>query len=62
MDIEIGRHSSVDGIEEAAGTRWRGGACSSAGATPAGGNIEGGEQRRRAMALVIMIAPLGLAG
>ena len=61
MDIEIGRHGGVDGIEEAAEL-----GCAvapvAAAEHPAGGNIEGGEQRRRAMAFVIITVPLSLAG
>ena len=61
MDIEIGRYGGVDGVEETAKL-----SCAvapvAAAEHPASGNVECGEQRRRAMALVIMTSPLCLAG
>ena len=59
MDVEVGRHGRIDGIEEAAEL---GGAMSSITAAEdvTGGDIEGGEQRRRAMPPVVVVAPLSL--
>ena len=61
VDIEIGRYRGVDGVEETAKL-----SCAmapvAAAEHPTGGNIEGGEQRRRTVALVIMTSPLRLAG
>ena len=54
--VEIGRHGGFDLIEEAAEL---GGAVAAIAVAddPAGGNVEGGEQRGRAMAFVVMAAP-----
>ena len=58
MHIELGRHVGVDGAQKLKKL--------GAAMTPvqfpdhlAGGDIEGGKQRRRAMAHVVMGAPLG---
>ena len=58
--VEIGRNGRIGGLEEAPEL---GGAMPSAAAAGhvTGGDIEGGEQGRRAMTLVVMAAPLGLA-
>ena len=59
MDIEIGRHGLLDLREEVAEFD-RTVTLVAAANDPAGGNVQGGEQRGRAMPRVIMAAPLGL--
>jgi transposase len=60
VDVESGRHGRIDGVEEASELA---GAMSSVAAAEhvAGGDIKRGEQRRRAVALVVVAASLGLA-
>src|ERR1700756_3000539 len=60
MDVEIARDCGLDLVEELAEL---GGPMASIALADnlAGGDIEGGEQRRRSMALVIMAAPRRLA-
>ena len=61
VDREVGRHAGVDGIEEAA-ELLRPMAWEAAPDHVAGGDIERGEQRGRAVAPIVVRAPLGLAG
>jgi hypothetical protein len=59
MDVEIGRHGLLDLGKEVAEFD-----CAvrlvAAADDPAGGNVQGGEQRGRAVLRIIMAAPLGL--
>ena len=59
MNVEIGRHGLLDLREEVAEFD-RTVTLIAAANDPAGGNVQGGEQRGRAMPRVIMAAPLGL--
>ena len=61
MDVEIGRHVALDGVEEAA--ELPGAMAGEALADDlADLHVERGEQRERAMPLVVVGAALGLAG
>src|SRR6516162_7294510 len=59
MDVEIGRHGLLDLREEVAEFD-RAVTLVTAADDPAGDNVQGGEQRGRAVPCVIVAAPLGL--
>src|SRR6516165_3569522 len=59
MDVEIGRHGLLDLGQEFAEFD-RPVALVAAADDPTGGDVQGGEQRGRAVALVVMAAPLDL--
>ena len=61
MDIETGRHGSLDLVEELAKLRCPVAAIAFAD-DASGGNVEGGKQRSGAMAGIVMTASGGLAG
>ena len=61
MDVKIGRHGLLD-LDEEVAEFDRAMTLVAAADDPASGNVQGGEQRGRAVPRVIMAAPLGLPG